>query len=194
MGVDAEHLLVCGPSGGGKTTYLRQLHAQHDGASAFLTTKPNERTAQNSHPQHRRYRESSCSYPGAIEPVRDAARSESGVAQVIVDEVDTAPTFADGENGPVRRMLHDDRELGVKCVIATQNPQDLHTSQWKYGPLQQCEYVVWVGPVKTWHTGFTDWLDVDRSQLPDENYTYVVIDPSAPPQVVYEGRTDPQYG
>jgi len=194
MAVEAEHVLVCGPSGGGKTTYLRELHARHDGASAFLTTKPNERTAQDSHREHPRVRRSSCSYPGDVEPVRAAAREEDGLAQVIVDEVETAPTFLDGEDGPVRGMLHDDRELGVKCVIATQNPQDLRTTEWNYGPLQQCEYIVWVGPVKTWHSGFTDWLGVGGDQLPSENYQYVVLEPSDPPRVVAEGETNPRFG
>jgi hypothetical protein len=194
MAVDAEHVLVGGPSGGGKTTFLREMHARHDGASAFLTTKSNERTAQADHAHFPRVRRSSCSYPEDIHDVRTAAQNNDGVAQVCIDEVDTAPTFLDGEDGPVRGMLHDDRSQRVKCVIATQNPQDLRTTTWKYGPLQQCAYFVWVGPVKTWHSGFFDWLGVSSDQLPDENYQWVVIRPSDPPEVVAEGETNPQFG
>jgi len=190
--VEAEHVLVCGPSGGGKTTYLRELHARHDGPSIFLTTKSNERKAISDPP--RRIRQSSCDYPGSIVKARQWAKRHDETVQVIVDECDTAPTFLDGEDGPVRGMLHDDREDLVKTVIATQNPQDLRNNTWNYGPLQQCQYVVWVGPAKTWHTGFTDWLSLSSDQLPDQNYQYHVIEPTAPPQVVYRGKTDPKYG
>lgn len=190
--MDAEHLLVTGPSGGGKTTFLRELHARHDGSSVFLTTKANERKAKSNPP--RRVRQSSCAYPEDIQQVRGWAQKQDGITQVILDEVDNAPTFLDGSDGPTRGMLHEDRSRGVKCVIATQNPQDLHNSTWKYGPLQQCQYVVWVGPAKTWHKGFRQWLNLSSDQLPDSNYEYVVIDPSDPPQVVSTGETDPDFG
>jgi hypothetical protein len=190
--MDAEHVLVCGPSGGGKTTFLRELHAKHDGPSVFLTTKPNERTAATNPP--RRVRRSSCEYPADIADARQWACARDDVVQVIVDECDNAPTFLDGADGPVRGMLHEDREKGLKCVVATQNPQDLRNSTWKYGPLQQCQYVVWVGPARAWHRGFRNWLNLDADQLPDDNYSFVVIDPADPPAVVSRGETQPRFG
>lgn len=192
MSVDAEHVLVCGPSGGGKTTFLREMHARHNGPSIFLTTKSNERKADQNAP--RRIRHSSCQYPGHISKARRWAKRKDGMIQVIVDEVDNAPTFLEGEDGPVRKMLHEDRSDRVKAVIATQNPQDLHNSTWKYGPLQQCKYVVWVGPAKTWHRGFREWLNLDPDQLPNENYRYHVIDPADPPKVIDSGTTTKKYG
>lgn len=192
MSVEAEHVLVCGPSGGGKTTYLRELHAKHDGPSLFLTPKKNERKAASNPPW--RIRQSSCSYPGSIQKARQWAKRHDETVQVIVDEVQNAPTFLDGEDGPMRKMLHEDRSDGVKAVLATQNPQDLRNNTWNYGPLQQCQYVVWVGPARTWHSGFTNWLNLENDQLPDDNYQYHVIEPTAPPRVVFEGETKPKFG
>lgn len=190
--VEAEHVLVCGPSGGGKTTYLRELHARHNGPSIFLTGKSNERKAASNPP--RRIRKSSIDYEGDVRDARQWAKRYDGAVQVIVDEAQNAPTFLDGEDGPVRSMLHEDRSDRVRCVVATQNPQDLRTTRWNYGPLQQCKHVVWVGPAKTWHRGFREWLNLDADQLPRENYRVHVIDPADPPQVVHRGETDPQFG
>jgi len=171
---NAEHVLVAGPSGGGKTTYVGEMHAKHSGASVFLSTKRGD------------------SYPEDIERAREAVRAAGG-GQIIVDEAQNAPTFKNGDDGPVRKMLHEDREAGVKAVVSTQNPQDLHTSQWRYGPLQQCQYFVWVGAAQTWHRGFREWLNLESAQLPDQDYDYVVVDPADPPEVVTEGRTNPEY-
>lgn len=171
---NAEHVLVCGPSGGGKSTYLGEMHATHNGPSVYLSPAAGD------------------SYPEDIVDVRQMVVA-SGGGQVIVDECQVAPTFANGENGPVRSMLHEDRKHGLKAVIATQNPQDLRTTRWNYGPLQQCQYVVWVGPARTWHRGFREWFNVPADKLPSENYQYVVLEPTDPPRVVSEGTTDPQY-
>jgi len=192
MSINAEHVIVAGPSGGGKTTYLRELHAKHDGPSIFLTTKKNERKAEKNPPM--RIRKSSADYPADLKKARQWAKRKDGTVQVIIDEVQNAPTFLEGEDGPVRKMLHEDRSDRVKAVIATQNPQDLHTRQYNYGPLQQARYVVWVGPSKTWHRGFREWLNLDPSQLPDVNYHYHVIDPSDPPQVIHKDTTNQKYG
>lgn len=195
--MDAKHVLVAGPSGGGKSTNLRELHARHDGASIFLTTKSNERTAHNYPPE--RIRRSSARYPGDIEQSRQWAISRSETVQVIVDECQNAPSFRSGD-GPLADGLHEDRSRGVKYVIATQNPMDLRTSERGYGPVQQCEYWVWVGPLKTWHEGFfqsngmSDMIEL----LPSSNYEYVVIDPTASiparERIVYRGTTDPRFG
>ena len=191
MAIQAEHVLVCGPSGGGKTTFLRELHDRHDGVSAFLTTKGNERKAAKDPPG--RVRKSSCAYPADIHKAREWGLRRPELAQIIVDECDNAPTFKDGADGPVRKMLHEDREGKIKCVIATQNPQDLRTNQWNYGPLQQCKTVVWVGPTRTWHRGFREWLNLDADQLPETNYRWHAIQPSDPPRVIERGRTKKQY-
>ena len=195
--MDAKHVLVAGPSGGGKSTNLRELHARHDGASIFLTTKSNERTAHNYPPE--RIRRSSARYPGDIEQSRQWAISRSETVQVIVDECQNAPSFRSGD-GPLADGLHEDRSRGVKYVIATQNPMDLRTSESGYGPIQQAEYWVFVGKTKDWHVGFfnannmADMID----HLPESNFEYVVIEPTASlsgrEKVVYRGQTEAKYG
>jgi len=192
MAIEAEHVLVAGPSGGGKTTYLREMHAKHDGPSIFLTTKSYERKAASNPPK--RIRKSSAAYPEDLSKARQWGLNRNGQTQVIIDEVQNAPTFLDGSDGPLKQMLHEDRESGIKAVLSTQNPQDLHTPEWKYGPLQQCQYVVWVGPSRTWHRGFREWLNLDAGQLPDDNFIYHVIKPSDPPEVIAQGVTKERYG
>lgn len=194
----AEHVLVAGPSGGGKSTYLREMHARHDGASVFLTTKSGERSAHHRPPE--RVRQSSAHYPRDLERARDWAVQRDELVQVIVDEAQNAPTFAAGDDGPCRTMLHEDREAGVKAVVATQNPQDLRTGQFKYGPIQQCEYWVFVGPAKDWHVAFFQANNMADlvPLLPTERFEYVVLNPvaalSAEEKVVARGQTDPRFG
>lgn len=199
MSVDAEHLAVAGPSGGGKSTFLREQHARHDGPSIFLTTKANERKAASE--RGWRIRKSSCTYPDDIAAAREWAIEHPETVQVIVDEAQNAPTFAAGKDGPVRKMMHEDRSRGVICVVATQNPQDFHQgSQYKYGAVQQAEYWVFVGKAKTWHVPFfrANGMSGFEHQLPRQNYEYVVIDPAAgipnSERVIYRGETDPRYG
>jgi len=199
MSQDAEHLLVAGPSGGGKTTFLRDLHAHHDGPSVFLTVKKNERKAAKNPP--RRERKSSCNYPGDIERTREWARKRPETVQVIVDEAQNAPSFTRGDaEGPLKDGLHEDRSAGVKWVVATQDPSDLRTPTNNYGPVQQCQYWVWCGPLKTWHEGFfkANGMSDMRSEMPTQNYEYVVLEPtsglSPSERIAYRGETDPQYG
>lgn len=192
MAVLAEHVLVAGPSGHGKTSFLREYHDKSDRWSAFLTTKPNERKAAQDPP--RRVRQSSCSYPDDIQRARKWAVGKDAKTQVIVDEVQNAPTFKDGADGPVRKMLHEDREHRVKAVICTQNPQDLHNSTWNYGPLQQCQQFIWVGESRTWHRGFREWLNLEQDQLPDSKFRWHAFRPTDPPELIETGRTHKKYG
>lgn len=197
MAVDAEHVLSAGPSGGGKTTYLREMHARHDGPSVFLTTKKGERSALSDPP--RRVRKSSARYPADIVQAREWARDHDETVQVIVDEAQHAP-FAAGEEGPLRAGLHGDREAGVKWVVCTQNPQDLHSKAFKYGPIQQCEYWAFVGKAKDWHGPFLDGNGMGelKSHVPARNHQYIVIDPAlsldGEEKIAYRGETDPRFG
>lgn len=193
---DAEHLLVAGASGGGKTTYLRELHARHDGPSIFLTPKANETTATDDPPD--RIRKAGAEYPGDIRLAREWARDRSGTVQVIVDECQSAPSFVEGD-GPIRSGLHEDRSSGVKWAIATQSPSDLRTRENNYSPIQQCKLWVWCGPLKTWHTGFfrANGMSDMTDRLPEENYSYAVIDPTASldpsDRIVYRGTTTERF-
>lgn len=193
----AQHVAVAGPSGGGKTTYLREMHARYGGPSVFLTTKSNERKARSSPP--RRIRKSSAAYPADIERTREWARARDETVQVIVDESQNAP-FASGDDGPVRTGLHEDRSAGVMWVVATQNPQDWHSSQFNYGPIQQTEYWIFVGPCKDWHRGFFDGNGLGDviPLLPTDRFEWVVIQPKASlegdDKIVERGTTNERFG
>jgi hypothetical protein len=197
MAQQVEPVIVSGGQGSGKTTYLRELHARYDGPSIFLTTKKNERKADQNAP--RRIRHSSCQYPGHISKARQWARQHPENVQIIIDECQNAPTFIDGD-GPIREMLHEDREAGVKTVIATQSPSDLRTNERGYGPVQQCDWWVWVGPLKDWHIGFlnANGLSDMKQHMPSEKYEFVEFEPKASltpeEKIAYRGETDPRYG
>jgi len=197
MSQQVEPVIVSGGQGSGKTTYLRKVHAKYDGASIFLTTKKNERKAEKDPPH--RIRKSSASYPEDIAKAREWARRKDGTTQVIIDECQNAPTFIDGD-GPIREMLHEDREAGVKTVIATQAPGDLRTDKRNYAPVQQCDWWVWVGPLKSWHVGFfnANGLSDMKQYMPTEKYLYCVFEPiesmSPEDRIKYRGWTDKRYG
>jgi len=61
-----------------------------------------------------------------------------------------------------------------------------------YSGINQCEYIAWCGEPRTFHKGFVDYYSLS-GLLPDEPYSYVVIKPVSPPEVVYRGETDPRY-
>lgn len=193
---EAKGVLVCGPAGGGKTTYLREQHDRVDCPSAFLTTKKNERKAAKDPPM--RVRQSSCEYPGDVETAREWALDRGG-GQVIVDEAQNAPTFAEGTQGPCYKMFHEDRERKLKPVVCTQNPMDLRSDEHGYGPVQQAEYWVFCGPLRDWHVGFLRANNMGGLQphMPTEDYEYVVIRPvaslSPEEKIVYRGETDRSY-
>lgn len=189
----AKHIMVCGPSGGGKSTLLRQLHAEYGEASVFLTTKADDGPAATVG----RYTRESARYPGDIQAARVWAK-EGQARQVIVDEAQNAPTFTDGV-GPLKDGLHEDRGDNVRWVVATQNPMDLHTDENRYGPIQQCEYWVFVGPVKDWHVGFFQGNNLNDllPDMPTDPFEYVVIDPTASlsvdEKILYRGETEKKY-
>jgi hypothetical protein len=194
---DAKHVLVAGPSGGGKSTYAGEMHVRHDGPSVYLSTDP-DLDAPDAPAGSVRSQRSGASYPRDVERAREWARSNAPVTQVIVDEAQNAPSFTDGE-GPVADGMHEDRSAGVKWVIATQNPMDLRTSDRGYGPIQQADLWVWCGPLRTWHTGFFDangMADM-KDLLPTNDHEYVVIDPTASlspeDRIVARGETDPRW-
>lgn len=197
MSQQVEPAIISGGQGSGKTTYLREMQARFDGPSIFLTVKPNERKVATNPP--RRIRQSSCDYPEDIHKAREWAKQRPETVQVIVDECQNAPTFIDGD-GPLKDMLHEDREAGVKTVLSTQSPSDLRTTENNYAPVQQCDYWVWCGPLKTWHAGFfnANGMGDMKELMPTEKYEYVVISPieSLSPQerIVDRGETNERFG
>lgn len=206
----AYHLLVTGSSGGGKTTYLREVHATADCCSLFLTPKSHESNVAGnkvagrkglstsvtraSRPSDVRCKWLGASYPESAQTAREwahAIREQKGwPVQIIVDECQQAEEMTSANRGPIRSGLHEDRDRGIKWVLSTQDPQDLQKS---YSSIKQCRYIVWCGPVKTFHKGFLEYYNIDPSLLPEREYKYVTITPSLPPTVAYRGETNATY-
>jgi hypothetical protein len=194
---DADHVLVVGPSGGGKSTYAGEMFARHDGPAAYLSTDDGLDPTPYDPP--RRTARPGATYPDDIERVRSWARANGDVTLVVVDECQNAPSFREGD-GPLADGLHQDRSDGVVWVVATQNPMDLRTRERGYGPVQQARYWVWCGPVKDWHTGFlnANGMSDMTPHMPTSNYEYVVLDPTASlptlsDRIVARGETDPRW-
>jgi hypothetical protein len=207
--MQAKHIFVTGSSGGGKTTYLRELHATADAASIFLSTKRESNVSGQqasgrkaltsvvrdaSRPADVRVKWLGARYPEAIQIAREwahAVRERKGwPVQVIVDEVQNAPEMTSKERGPIRGGLHEDRSKGVKWIVSTQDPQDVRPA---YSAIKQVKYIVWCGPPNSFHKGFLTYYNLSPDVLPDKPYQYHVIEPSLPPSVAYHGETDATY-
>lgn len=206
--MQAKHVLLTGSSGGGKTTKAREYHAEFQGASVYLTTKPREtgfegkqvsgRRALNSvvsdasGPRDAKAKWVGADYDSALATVRewahDVATHRSWPVQIIVDECQNSG-LADGD-GPLVDGLHEDRDRGIKWVPTTQDPQDLRDG---YSAIKQVEYIVWCGPVKTFHKGFLDFYGIEAGDLPDEPYHCHTIKPTLPPEVVARHQTKSRY-
>lgn len=221
----AKHVLLGGSSGGGKTTRARQMHAEHDGVSVWVNHNDEDVPGQTvGSLGEMQAAVQACSSVAEVRNLRlnyrchDALSGASAArtfarsvgrhfdaevcTQVIVDEAhialpDSEADSAVSSGNPVAKMLHEDRSLHVKAVIATQDPQDLY-----YPPTKQCKYIVWCGPVSTFHKGFVNYYNlsemkadgVEDASLPTEDFEVVVIKPTLPPRVVHRTETDPQYG
>jgi len=85
--------------------------------------------------------------------------------------------------------LHLDRDDAIKWVLVTQSPQDLRAS---YSALQQCKRIYWVGPARTFHSGFLRYYKLSDIDFPDR-FEWVRITPSIPPVVEGPFNTQEAY-
>jgi DNA helicase HerA-like ATPase len=204
----AYHTLVTGDSGGGKSTLLAEmadrfegltiiLDPGDDGDSKFTGHGPlDARTVHSAREARRvdarvihwRVAESQSAVDSAASEAREIAkayRREAGYpAQIIVDEAQVSG-LTDNE-GPVKEGLHGDRDMGIKWVVATQDPSDLD-----YTPLKQVQYIVWCGEWAAFHDGFIRYFSISRENLPEQQYQYVVLNKRM--EVLYRGETDATY-
>lgn len=202
------HTLLTGSSGGGKTSKAREWHDTAQGCSLFLTTKDDEGNVTGKPVRGRRALDSAvakaremtdvrCKWLGASYDAdlriarawaRDVWEYRGWPVQIIVDECSESG-LAKGE-GPINEGLRKDRDHGIKWVPATQDPQDLEQG---YGAIKQCEWVVWCGPLKTFHKGFRIYYNLPRELFPTERYETVTFELTDPPQVAHRGRTKKRY-
>ena len=214
----AKHVFVAGASGGGKTTFARETHAKHDGISVWVNfndesgldgrSMANAVTCRSRAGLDDAVR--SCSSPAqvrnlrvnfvtddpveAAETVREFAVSVADhfdaevCVQVILDEcqhvLPDESSSSVQQGNPVAWMLHEGRSYNIKAVLMTQDPVEVY-----YPPIKNCKHLVWVGETKTFHRGFTNYWNLNDLDLPTEDFEFVVIKPTDPPQVVHRGET-----
>lgn len=196
--VQAKHALITGDSGGGKTTLMREYHAEWDGVSIWINhnneTVPGGNVATNfqelvgmvrSGKQHINYRADQLE---GVQHARSIGYHETvKPTQIIVDEIHNVWP-KDGEVNAVKTCLHEDRDTPICLRFATQDPQDLKP----YTPLKQAKFFVWCGQWNGFHDGFFNahpWFP--RSKLPEKQHEYVVI--SKQGEVLYRNETKEKY-
>jgi len=172
---DATHCLIAGSSGSGKTVLARQMHKDFSGVSIFLTPKDTEPVLSTDAPAS--IVQTECKYDSDIQLVRNWAMQRPEKVQIIVDECQLSG-LKDGD-GTIVDGLHFDRDNAIKWVLVTQSPQDLSES---YSALQQCKRIYWVGPARTFHTGFLRYYKLGDIDFP-ERFKWIRITPSIPPKV-----------
>lgn len=197
----AHHTGVFGDSGGGKTTFMREMHTKFTGLSIWV----NHNGESNISGKRCRGKKAMLSADDArlnliCDDVNDGTRMAREVGQeyhkrtgygyqVIVDEAQESalPDGSSSPDTPLKRMLHQDRSDGGKAVVATQDPTDLH-----YTPLKQVVNWVWVGEWSPFHEGFLRYFSIPTDELPNENYRYVVFDKQM--NFSYRGETKSKFG
>lgn len=199
----ARHALHTGDSGGGKTTLLRQRHIEWGGISIWINHNGEDV------PGGRRFDHATTvdSYRGLAAAIDEGftainyhadqleglkhARSvgyhaTSRPVQIVLDEIQNCWP-GKGEMNQVKICLHEDRDEGIRLLFATQDPTDLKP----YSPLKQAQWIVWCGPWSAFHEGFLRFYGIDKGDLPEEPFRFVVLNKRA--RIVHEGETDPDF-
>lgn len=211
--MQAYHTGVFGDSGGGKTTLMREMNDRFGGPSIVVDVTMDGvsgfdgvRVASVSDAADAVKRGQSWDSVRLIWKVtpgdsamregqkirqfahRLAEQSRSPV-QIMIDEAQNVlgegMVNNDGQN-PYKAMLHEDRDKGLKVVLASQDPADL-----AYGPLKQATRYVWVGRWSSFHEGFFRYFKIDTDDLPDQPYNYVTLNRRM--NVVERGQTKEKY-
>jgi len=196
----AEHTLICGDSGGGKTTLMREMAATFGGVSIWINHTDERlpraervdnfdqlRAAIGHGHRHIDYR--TADPLEAVEHARSMAYHViDGKTQIVVDEAhNLLPDAGVDADNPLKQSLHEDRDAGVRVVVATQDPSDL-----AYTPIKQCSFITWCGEWSVFHDGFIRYFSIPRDELPVAPFEYVVFNKRM--GVEYRGETKSEYG
>lgn len=196
--MQAEHTLICGDSGGGKTTLMREMHQSFGGVSIWINHNservPGRSVSTVSELENEirsgatRLNLSAGNALAAVEAARSVAyHVVDGRTQIIADEAHNLLPDGDVEtDNSLKQALHEDRSEGVRVVVATQDPSDL-----AYTPIKQVQYITWVGGWSVFHDGFIRYFSIPREELPKEPFEYVIFNKRM--EVVYRGETKEQY-
>lgn len=206
--MQAYHCLYTGDSGGGKSTLLAEaadrfpglvviVDATDRGESKFsgrgvldCATVRNAREARAANASIIRIRTDDMTQGArdARELALEYSDSTGWPSQVIIDECQQVMSDELESSHPIKKMLHEDRDRRLKCVLATQDPSDL---QPNYSAIKQCRYFVWVGEWSTFHDGFIRYFSIPRGSLPEQPYKWVCFDKRM--NVVNRGETRERY-
>lgn len=194
----AEHALICGDSGGGKTTLMREMYQTFEGVSIWINHN-SERVPGRSVSTVTELSNAveggtrRINFQGAAIGAIQAARSVAyhvidDRVQIIVDEAQNfLPDGSVDADNPLKQALHEDRSEGVRVVVATQDPSDL-----AYTPIKQVQYISWVGGWSVFHDGFIRYFSIPRDELPTAPYEFVVFDKRM--NVQHRGKTKEKFG
>ena len=214
--MQAKHLLITGSSGGGKTTKMHENHLKHKGISIWVNwehPKPNVEGIKcysmedmvNVIKESKDLMDIKINFitnKPPLEAPQDAIDLgwyigeyfDSKIpTQIIVDEAqealpDNEKESAQSSGNPIAKGLHQGRDMNIKIVLGTQDPQDLF-----YTPIKQIKHLIWCGETKVFHEGFLRYFGMTDLDMPKEQYEYIVVKPSSPPKIIYRGTTDSQY-
>ena len=198
--MQAKHALICGDSGGGKTTLMREMQSTFDGVSIWINHN-DERLPRATRVDNFDQLQAEIGQGGtridyrtgeplaAVEHARSMAYHVlDDPMQIVVDEAhNLLPSGSVDADNPLKAALHEDRDVGVQVVVATQDPSDL-----EYTPIKQVQHIVWCGEWSVFHDGFIRYFSIPRNELPTEPYQYVVFDKRM--NVNYRGETNEVFG
>lgn len=198
--MEAKHALICGDSGGGKTTLMREMQSTFDGVSIWINHN-DERLSRATRVDNfdqlqaaigngaTRIDYRTTEPLAAVEHARSMAYHVlDDPMQIIVDEAhNLLPSGKVDPDNPLKSALHEDRSAGVQVVVATQDPSDL-----EYTPIKQVQHIVWCGEWSVFHDGFIRYFSIPRDKLPTSPYQYVVFDKRM--NVTYRGETNEVFG
>lgn len=206
----AEHVLVGGPSGAGKTTELRFMHDTFDGVSIWVnhTSGPADsyETVAGIEATDRAELQAAVGEVDEWGDLRIDLRTPNineGASLAASFAADVFDTTAAANNPVAVQVVVDEshhlddellgwflaegRDKGLKAVFATQNPR-----KWPTDDLLNARYWVWCGPYAAANKGWLDYYGFPREDMAAEDYRFDVFSRSM--DRLYSGETVEEYG